>query len=66
MDYVRKLDLLEAFPTLFKPDRAIKCLSAEELEMLRVVVIGDKKPFQHRAYKLDQKQVDKLKSMLVP
>ena len=66
MDYVRKLDMLEAFPILFRPDQAVKDLSEEELEMLRVVVVGDRKQFGHREYKLDQRQVDRLKLMLMP
>lgn len=51
-DFLTKLDLIDSHPEIFDKRKRNLDLSKEELEQLRVVVVGDQKLFGSRSPRL--------------
>ena len=53
-NFAKKLDLIDTHPDLFRENSKYPKLAEREIDMLRVLVMGDTKPFRQVPYDLDQ------------
>ena len=62
-----KLDLVDEFPDLFREHAKFPKLNEEELEYLRVLVIGERENvFRMKKYNVSQEKIEFWKNMLIP